>query len=290
MQKDMDITEQITYSTVLIYSYDQNNNRSSGTGFIMALCIDGDSCIPVIITNNHVVNGFVRSELVICKADENGNPIDTEDITLQINKTNWIQHPEDSVDLCCCSLMVVLHENGVDQNGVYYRPIPASLIPTEEELKSLLAIEDVYMVGYPKGLFDMYNHKPIVRKGITASHPNKDYQGKKETLLDIAIYRGSSGSPVLLLNPGSSVQTLFNLRTGPKVILLGVICGLHPDIEKEQQILKDPNNDSKTLLLLYDLELPFNLAIMIKAERILDFEKVLQDKFKLQETEEPAHG
>jgi hypothetical protein len=59
------------------------------------------------------------------------------------------------------------------------------------------------MIGYPKGFWDRVNNLPVVRKGITATPIYIDYNGKKEFLLDIPIFSGSSGSPIVLFNEGS---------------------------------------------------------------------------------------
>src|SRR5690606_27633581 len=55
----------------------------------------------------------------------------------------------------------------------------------------------VTMVGYPTGLWDDVNNYPLLRKGSVATHPHIDFKGKKEFLIDIPLYPGSSGSPVL---------------------------------------------------------------------------------------------
>lgn len=289
MQKDMqnDITEQITYSTVLIRCYDdQDKEYGSGTGFIMGLFMEGNNGHPFIITNKHVIEDSVRTEIELCKADGNGKPIDTDTTLLQIEKSEWFFHREESVDLCCCSLMNVLHENKVDMSSVFFCPLSTSLIPTEEALSSFLAIEEVYMVGYPKGIFDDYNHKPITRKGITASHPKKDYQESKETLLDIAVFPGSSGSPVLLLNSGSCILTLSNLTATTRPFLLGVVYAGWEEDEKEQtRVVNIPvKRDFEHKAYKY-----FNLAVMIKAEKILDFEKMLKPEIPETETESIPH-
>ena len=61
------------------------------------------------------------------------------------------------------------------------------------------------MIGYPIGLIDEYNNKPIVRKGITATTYNIDYNGKKEFLIDIACFPGSSGSPIFIRRDGLGI-------------------------------------------------------------------------------------
>lgn len=52
------------------------------------------------------------------------------------------------------------------------------------------------MVGYPDGIWDEFNNQPIVRRGITATHPKNDFNGKGEFLIDAVCFPGSSGSPV----------------------------------------------------------------------------------------------
>jgi len=57
------------------------------------------------------------------------------------------------------------------------------------------------MIGYPNGLWDHVNNLPLIRRGITASHPGVDYQiegqnGPGVTVIDMACFPDSSGSPV----------------------------------------------------------------------------------------------
>jgi hypothetical protein len=39
---------------------------------------------------------------------------------------------------------------------------------------------------------------PILRRGVTATHPKINYLGRSEFLVDVAVYPGSSGSPIFL--------------------------------------------------------------------------------------------
>src|SRR5439155_8993915 len=67
-----------------------------------------------------------------------------------------------------------------------------------DDLTAFDAVEDIVMVGYPSGLWDSTNNYPLVRRGITASHPGIDFEGKPQIAIDMACFEGSSGSPVLL--------------------------------------------------------------------------------------------
>lgn len=266
----MSLSEMITYSTVLIRCQYANGISGSGTGFIINLCKNQENgtYIPVLITNNHVVENSIKTVFEFCRADEDGNPIDTEPFSFIYEGNSWIHHPDSDVDLRCLLLTEALNKLNESKIRIFYIPLETNLIPTEQMISELAAMEDVVMVGYPIGLSDIYNHKPIIRRGITSSHPKKDYQGKKEILLDMACYPGSSGSPVFILNQGTYTTT-NGIAVGNRIYLLGVLYGGHEfNAKGVLQFSNLPNIPSPIT------RIPINLGIMIKAERILEFENM----------------
>ena len=270
--KNMSLSEMITYSTVLIRCEYANGTKGSGTGFIVNLCNDerNHTCIPVLITNDHVVASSIRTVFEFCKADENGDPIDTLPFSFTYEGNAWIHHPDKEVDLCCLLLAEALNRLKENNIKIFYVPLETNVIPSNDQLSELSAVEEVLMFGYPIGLSDTYNHKPIVRRGITASHPNKDYQGKKEILVDMACYPGSSGSPVFILNQGSYV-TPNGLFVGNRVYLLGILfSSLQYDTKGTLQISILPNAPVPIT------PIHINLGVMIKSARIIEFEKILR--------------
>ncbi len=270
----MSLSEMITYSTVLIHCKYSNGMAGSGTGFIIKLCHDKDTdrCIPVLITNNHVVENSIETVFEFCKADIDGNPIDTEPFSFTYTGNAWIHHPDKYVDLRCLPLGEALNQLQKTDIKIFYVPLDTDLIPNKEQLSELSAMEDVVMVGYPIGLSDRYNHKPIIRRGITSSHPNKNYQGNKETLLDMACYPGSSGSPVFILNQGA-YATQNGISVGSRIYLLGILYGGHEfDAQGVLRFANLPNTPSPVT----HTRIPINLGIMIKSERILEFEDMFQ--------------
>jgi hypothetical protein len=144
-------------------------------------------------------------------------------------------------------------------------------LPSEEDLKNMGAIEDVVMIGYPDGIMDTVNVKPITRKGITATHVNIDYEGKKEFLIDIACFDGSSGSPVFLFYQGAFIGNGGNAEIGSKAILLGI---LYAGFDKtvEGQFVSTPIRKMK----MPTIQMPLNLGVVIKSQRILDFRRIMQ--------------
>ena len=69
--RKMSLSEMITYSTVLIKCQYADGTGGSGTGFVINLCSDEENklCVPVLITNNHVVANSVKTVFEFCKAD-----------------------------------------------------------------------------------------------------------------------------------------------------------------------------------------------------------------------------
>lgn len=273
MNIKMSMSEMITYSTVLIRCKYSNGTSGSGTGFIINLCKnkENNTCIPVLITNNHVVENSIETVFEFCIADTEGNPIDTNPFSFHYKGNAWIHHPDNNVDLCCLLLGEALNRLNKQNIKVFYIPLETNIIPTQNQLNALSAMEDVVMIGYPIGISDIYNHKPVIRKGITSSHPRKDYQGRKETLLDIAAYPGSSGSPIFILNQGA-FATQKGISVGNRVFFLGILYGGH-----EFSLAGTLHFSTLPNIPVPVTQIPINLGLMIKAERIFEFEELLKN-------------
>ncbi len=113
------------------------------------------------------------------------------------------------------------------------------------------------MTGYPAGLWDVHNNLPILRRGVTASHPAIDYEGRPEILIDIAAFPGSSGSPVMVL-----------IEARPEVFL-GVLYAGPTDIVEGQIVFSHIPTVSSTPVV--HTELGVHLGVAIKAKVLLDF-------------------
>ena len=268
----MQPSESLTYSTVLIQcDLDNNSGYSLGTGFIMNLCIKNDRCIPVIITNKHVVKDSVRCHFTFCKRKSDGNPNDQDQIICHCGGADgWYMHPNDAIDLCCLPIGQIL--NDLTQKGlsVYHEALDKTYLPTDEEINNLSAMEDVVMIGYPRGISDVHNNKPILRKGVTGTHIKHDYQNKKEFLIDVACFPGSSGSPVFILNEGSYLEG-NTVHIGSRIILVGVLyAGQNFTTNGEIKFAEIPTNPK---VLTY---IPMNLGNVIKSSEILAFEPMLE--------------
>jgi hypothetical protein len=253
----MDILENIIYSTVRI-----ETDISIGTGFLMKFDIGIDAPNSYIITNKHVIKDSKIGKLTFCKIGDNHAPIDNEHVIYELDnfESRWILHPDTEVDLCCLSIV---------DNIFSLKKIPApyicvlktNLIPNKETIDSFYPIEDILMIGYPNGIWDSKNNKPVVRRGITATAVKFDHCGKKEFLIDAACFPGSSGSPIFIHRPlGYMDRNLCVNAVGNKVYLIGILYAgpqhsVHPAVT-----------------------IPNNIGNVIKSERILELEEMLKIK------------
>lgn len=228
----MSCAENLMHTTVKITLLSEDYQEiGSATGFFFDFCKvtgeDGHSLtIPTIVSNRHVFQGAKCVKLSFTRENAEHLPIYGKMNHYLLDESilkTVVFHPDDAVDLAVLPIAGILL--GCTQQGepVFYRALETSLIPTENEWKELNAIEDIIMVGYPKGLWDEVNNLPLFRRGITATHPAFDFQGKKEFLMDMACFRGSSGSPIVQLHEGAYSDPRRNgLVLGSKIKLLGI--------------------------------------------------------------------
>ena len=151
---------------------------------------------------------------------------------------------------------------------MYYIPISENLIYDDNRLEELSAVEDILMVGYPIGLYDVENNYPIFRKGITSSHPATDFNNKNIGLVDTACWPGSSGSPIFILNEnGYSDKTGTTYLGTKRIIFLGVLfSGPTYNASGKLEIIEIPTKQSTKI----NTQVMVNLGYYIKSEEILN--------------------
>lgn len=213
---------QLLYTTIRITANLRNGSQSFGTGFFFHYVVDELNTLPVIITNKHVVDGADSITFFLHYADEKYQPTDRSfPITLQGESNRWYYHPNKDIDLCAlpCGPLFHLAEFG---HNVYRKAVDESLILTDQMLEKLLPVEEILMLGSPLSLWDNLNNFPLFRKGITASHPALDFNQRSIGVVDIAVFPGSSGSPLFIANAGSYL-TGEGINIGERLYLLGVV-------------------------------------------------------------------
>lgn len=270
MIKDQ-IADQLVYSTVRIVCRDKTT-LSRGTGFFMRRYFPDKTNINAIVTNNHVVDGYDYAEITLAGIDENGMPDDKNHVTITINdlQKRRISHPDKNIDVCLLFVNDKIEEYEKAGKSVYYKAVGTemTLLPTDYD--SLTSIEDVIMIGYPNGIMDTYNNKPVVRKGITATSLKLDYNGTPDFMVDIACFYGSSGSPVFLRKEGLAKETTdkgLTIGLSPSYSLLGIIHSMSIAKASGEIVVKEIPTSMKPIV---ETTIPLNLGQVTKAKKILE--------------------
>jgi hypothetical protein len=213
------------YLTARVTGRLADGTTSVGTGFFCKFNMDQGWNVPVLITNKHVVRDTQTNQILVHYGERTaaGEIVPKGAFaTIELDgEKDWIMHPN-GVDLAALPLANFLREAERRKECFFWRAINEALLPSEEQLSQLNAVEDVVMVGYPNGLWDEKNNFPLIRKGTTAFHPFHDFKGAPLGVVDIAAFPGSSGSPVLLYNSGT-FATGNTIQAGNRVLLLGIL-------------------------------------------------------------------
>ncbi|MCT4776479.1 serine protease [Exiguobacterium aquaticum] len=267
------LSNQLMYATVRIQT-----ESGVGTGFIFELNLGSENQdVPCVVTNKHVVVGNQSASFSFKKRNADNSPNHQETMNIDISNLDSliILHPDPSIDLCLIPIASILAEVERRREAVYYIKLTADLIPSDKDLEKLNVLEDIVMVGYPNGLSDSHNNVPILRKGVTATHPFFNYNGQPNFVIDAACYPGSSGSPVFILNEGS-YSTPDGLIMGGRIMFIGI---LHsgPRITEAGRIVPQniPTNLNTTPQIR--TEMMMNLGFVVKSKKLLDFIPVIQE-------------
>lgn len=272
--KEYSVFEQLTYSTVRIEAANATG-RSTGSAFIIQYEIDGYKCL-FLVTNKHVVSGMTFGSFVFTVADADGNPtLKIHRLNVQQFESSWIMHPNSKVDICIMPLGLVLSILDQQHIKVFFRALPISLIPTPTEIENFDAVEEVYMIGYPNGIFDEVNNKPIVRKGITATEYSVNYNGEREFLIDMQVFPGSSGSPVMIIDKSGYIDKHGKMNIGnPRIHLLGIVYAVSQI--GTTGVLKQVQIPTATALISNTF-IPIGLGWVVKSECLKDFIPIIRD-------------
>ena len=238
----------------------------------MNLCVEGEKCVPVLITNRHVVRGAStgRIWLTLKKDAENAPDFGKHhSFTLGSFSQRWIYHK--AVDLAVMPIHPLIEEGRRIGHQYFFAPLMPDLLPTKAELEDLPALADIVLIGYPNGIWDERNNQPIMRRGVTATHPELDYNGKPEFVIDAACFNGSSGSPVFLVELGRTISRSAGMSIGSsRVKLLGILYAgpMHFATGEIRTVEIGQRSVAVT-------GIPNNLGYVISSRAVRDFEPLL---------------
>lgn len=222
--------EQLFFTTVYVSGWSSEGRSWTGTGFVYAVPTDKGEA-HFLVSNKHVFEGASRLEVRLLRKGSGDSPLWGETASAQ-----WMvaegepvcaSHPDPEVDVAVIPFGPVVNRLHRQGQTAFFRSFFPGHVPDAAKLQELDALEQVLFVGYPIGLYDTSNFTPIVRRGMTATPLQLDYQGKPAFLIDAAVYPGSSGSPVVLFDRGVYQDREGNTVLGTRFYLLGVLAAVH---------------------------------------------------------------
>lgn len=103
--------------------------------------------------------------------------------------------------------------------------------PTSQQERALLesnleVSEDLFILGYPKGIIDIYG-QPLWKRATVATEPHLGWNRQKQFLVDCASREGMSGAPVLFHSKSGVVSSAGSLTIGdgPLSLFHGIYVG-----------------------------------------------------------------
>ncbi|CAM4431401.1 Trypsin-like peptidase domain-containing protein [Pedobacter westerhofensis] len=275
------ISEQLLNSTIriecnrdTIIDGTKRNIVSTGTGFFFSFYINGKDN-TYIVTNAHVINnskvGILRFTELLDSLPNYGHIVNVQ---ISNFESLFIKHP--TQDLAIIPLDLIVNNGLVLGKPVYFRSGSEKVLFTTQYDQKVDYIENAMMIGYPKGLYDSYNNLPIVRRGLTATPVQIDFQNQPKFLLDIPVYPGSSGSPVFIYDFSGSYPSKENgrLMSGSRLLLLGIATQSF-NYPFSGEIINDSTGHKEIMT-----KLPINVAVVIKATELLAFIPIIKSKVK----------
>jgi S1-C subfamily serine protease len=270
--KQLSAAQQLQHVAVLLRTKNAQNREYSGTGFFYNFFRNGDQSVTCIVTNRHVLAGMTKIEMRLTRRTPSNEPDfgNIIDVTLDLQwEQRIILHPDPDVDLAAIVVSDVLTRYQNESKPIYAVGADESMVASSDDLKKFQPLEDVLVVGYPDGLSDTANNIPIFRRGVTATPVYMKFNGKKQFMIDAAIYHGSSGSPVFLYNVGAWLNENNQPQLGTRVALLGIVWGVfETSTEGEIRILPAPTQFTTKVFS----NIPHNLGACVPSYCILDFE------------------
>lgn len=187
------------WSAIRLETISNEDEKFRGTSFLFGKRINEKLILPFLVTTRHMVENQKKG-LLFFASQENKELKGKDSISLPIHnfENRWHFHPNNEVDIAILSFSSIIEHIKKERPDVLFNFIHDTYIPSEEDIQGLDASEDLLFIGFPEGLYDTKNKNAVIRKGISATPIELDYELRKEFLIDGPIFHGSSGSPVFI--------------------------------------------------------------------------------------------
>jgi len=231
----------LLFATTRIEVTKSDGSTATGTGFICNYVGKDDSNYLFIVTNKHVIADSTKGKMFFTRADsdnpETHNPILGKPIVIEPANfaAEWFYHVDDRIDIAVFPFGPILQESYAQgRDWIFYKAIRLEWIPNETQLNEIDPISDVIFIGYPNGIYDKKNLLPIVRKGITATPFEVDFEGLPVFLIDASVFPGSSGSPVFIRDDVLRYDNDGSFKLDGRIFLLGIVAEVCLRIDQNQ--------------------------------------------------------
>ncbi|MGA1819383.1 MAG: hypothetical protein ACMUHU_00075 [Thermoplasmatota archaeon] len=240
MAANLSILERLFFTTIRLSGLDENDNEMFATAFFFNHRKAGKDHL-FLVANGHSVNEMERCTLKF-HSRKRGGPDLGNTVELKVDDfwKSWHNHPND-LDIAVMPVSP-LHELLMEKGAkVYIQSISSDLIPSKRELaEEIQPLEDVYFIGYPNDIYDKVNYLPVARKGTTATPLTVDFEGNPWFLLDGAIFPGSSGSPVMMIDQNGYIDRHNRFVPVRRVFFLGILRSAYTYIDERDRRKSKP--------------------------------------------------
>ncbi len=152
-----------------------------------------------LVTCRHVARGCEEGIVYFMKGEHGVPVMETYPAELNHFQLGWVPHPNENVDIAVLNVNpLIRHLFELEKTSVLISYLREEQFLGDAALRDLNAIEDVTFIGYPAGLRDPKHGIPIARHATTATPIFLNFNGEPVFLIDGAVRKGSSGSPVFI--------------------------------------------------------------------------------------------
>ncbi len=249
-----------------------------GTGYFFAFLLEDGKRSPCLVTSKHVVAGATHGRFYLALKDAEGKLIRNQELEFKVPnfEDKCHPHPDPSVDLVVFFVGAILQAMKHQGHVFHIAYLSRRAILSREQRLGLSVLEDVFVIGFPIGLWDRWQSQPVVRRGITATHAGLPYNGTPEFLIDGPCDAGLGGAPVFLRLPADGPEPPAGTRRPTRVALLGTLYAGEHWSNRGESILQPIEVRPHLPMAELGRHRQGTLGLVVNTDKILDFELIVR--------------
>jgi S1-C subfamily serine protease len=236
--------------------------RYAATGFLYGKFLTeegGNKTYKIfLVTNKHV---FENAQAAWLRFNPEGDEPALEfELSLfdENKKQIWLAHPDPEVDLAVVGINAqFLREYGI--HFAFFRSDQHVVNRLQASEMGISEGDGVFVLGFPMGLIGEKRNFVIVRQGAIARIRNTLTGNAKEFLIDISIFPGNSGGPVV---SRPEIVSIEGTKAVSRAYLLGVVSKYVP--------YRDVAISTQTLQTRIIFEENSGLAIVVPVDNLIE--------------------